>query len=116
MDQDDNKPNDDLFNFDAQEAKPDQPDHGREAFTFNTTPPAPEVAAGTPVFETPQVIAPPAAQKTGGLSRTWIIVIVVAVLLCCCCLAFAVFMYQWGGDWLMEQGIISSIPALRAVI
>lgn len=58
---------------------------------------------------TPRVI--PAAEpvapqpQTGGSSNkriVGILAIVLLILLCCCC-GFLVFMYQWGGDWLLRQ-------------
>jgi hypothetical protein len=58
---------------------------------------------------TPRVI--PAAEpvapqpQTGGSSSKRIVsilAIVLLILMCCCC-GFLVFMYQWGGDWLLRQ-------------
>lgn len=47
--------------------------------------------------------APPAS---GGKSTTRRIVTILAavllILMCCCC-GFLIFMYQWGGDWLLRQ-------------
>ncbi|MBP6472695.1 MAG: FHA domain-containing protein [Chloroflexi bacterium] len=58
---------------------------------------------------TPRVI--PAAEpvapqpQTGGSSSKRIVsilAIVLLILMCCCC-GFLVFMYQWGGDWVLRQ-------------
>jgi hypothetical protein len=41
----------------------------------------------------------PAAKKT----NWWLITLIILLLLCCCCAVFAVFMYQVGGDWLIDN-------------
>lgn len=35
--------------------------------------------------------------------RLWSMVLGALVLLSCCCCLFTLFMYQWGGDWLLKQ-------------
>lgn len=70
-------------------------------------PTAPEPASEpqfTPPPSPPPPPAPPSAQATnagGRRRRTIIIGVVIALLLCCCC-AFLIFMYQVGGDFLLE--------------
>lgn len=63
----------------------------------NTPTPFPPPASNVPpppvgVFDAP------APRKT----NWWLIVLIVLLLLCCCCAAFTVFMYQVGGDWLIN--------------
>jgi len=55
-----------------------------------TTPPPP-----VSVYEAPGAAAP---KKT----NWWLIIIIILLLLCCCCVLFAVFMYQVGGDWIIN--------------
>lgn len=45
---------------------------------------------------------PPAGQPTRK-TNWWLISLIVLLLLCCCCVVFAVFMYQVGGDWLIDN-------------
>lgn len=48
----------------------------------------------------------PANDRDSDRRRNTIIAFVVLLLLCCCC-AFLIFMYQYGGDWLLRQlGVI----------
>jgi hypothetical protein len=48
----------------------------------------------------------PANDRDNGQRRNIIIASAVLLLLCCCC-AFVIFMYQYGGDWLLRQlGVI----------
>lgn len=44
-------------------------------------------------------VAPEAPEKK---SNTALIIAIVSVLLLCCCCTFTLFMYQWGGDWLLQ--------------
>lgn len=41
----------------------------------------------------------PAAKKT----NWWLIIIIILLLLCCCCVLLMVFMYQVGGDWIIDN-------------
>lgn len=63
--------------------------------TPTTDPAVPPPPVG--VFDAPP--ASPQARKT----NWWLITLIVLLLLCCCCVVFVVFMYQVGGDWLIDN-------------
>ena len=68
----------------------------------NSHPPAP-----VPDYEKAPVPPPlvPSDDKLAAQKRKRLIAIAVAViiLLCLCCLGFVIVMYQWGGDWILQQ-------------
>jgi pSer/pThr/pTyr-binding forkhead associated (FHA) protein len=73
--------------------------------------PAPRYAASSPAYhdEPPaqarlgQAYAPPVpTNEADNKNRRNITIAIVALLLLCCCCSFLGFMYQWGGDWLLQ--------------
>jgi predicted component of type VI protein secretion system len=74
--------------------------------------PAPPIAnwstmeSVNPVYEPSPSAAPPLVPTQEGSSnkrnRNIAIALASLLLLCCCCLLFTLFMYQIGGDWLLE--------------
>lgn len=54
-----------------------------------------------PPAHTAPVFTPAQPQKKS--NRTLIIILVVLLVLCLCCVAFTLFMYFVGGDWLLEN-------------
>lgn len=65
--------------------------------------PPPMPKATTRVIPSAEPVAP--QPQTGGSSSkriVGILAVVLLILMCCCC-GFLVFMYQWGGDWLLRQ-------------
>jgi pSer/pThr/pTyr-binding forkhead associated (FHA) protein len=82
-------------------ALPDFPELDEQPLVRRTPPPARKAA---PRVVPSEPAAPPA--KSGGISTKQIVGILVGVLaltICCCC-GFLLFLYQWGGDWLLRQG------------
>jgi hypothetical protein len=120
MDQNQNRDND-LFNFDNQPPRPapDDPTVFAGSARVYETPPEqrppapPPYSAPPPPYNPP----PPAGQPPAKSNRVWLIVVIVLVLLCCCCLAFTYFMWEWGGDWLIENMDISkTLPVFSALL
>ena len=64
-----------------------------------TPPPPPEPAYTPPPPPTPAYTGPEEPKKK---SNTALIIAIVSILLLCCCCSFTLFMYQWGGDWLLQ--------------
>ncbi|MBK8987547.1 MAG: FHA domain-containing protein [Chloroflexi bacterium] len=68
-----------------------------------------ELTPDPPRLRAPRVIPaaePPVVQAQSGANtgkRIVGILAVVLLLLTCCCCGFFIFMYQWGGDWLLRQ-------------
>ncbi len=69
----------------------------------------PELTTEPPVRKSsPRVVSageaapPPPPGRNSNKRLAGILVAVLLILLCCCC-GFLVFMYQWGGDWLLRQ-------------
>ncbi len=71
---------------------PDEPDY--------PSPPPPEPVYSPPLPSPAPAYTDAAAPKKK--SNTPLIVAIVSVLLLCCCCTFTLFMYQWGGDWLLQ--------------
>ena len=74
-------------------------------------PPAPAPARELPpepVYTPPPEPAPAPAytavspEEPQKKSNTPLIIAIVSILLLCCCCTFTLFMYQWGGDWLLQ--------------
>lgn len=65
---------------------------------FGDSEPEPYAQAVTPPAETPLV---PANQANDNKRRNAVIAVSAILLLCCCC-SFLGFMYQWGGDMILD--------------
>lgn len=75
--------------------------------TYNGPKPEPYLQRSTtPPTYTPPTYSEPAFVPSGREERSNrqrnLAIVVAAILLLCCCCTFLVFMYQWGGDWLMN--------------
>ena len=73
---------------------------------------APEWTTAAPEVEDPALpepkpaaapLTPPVDDEAARQKKRNTTLIVVALLLLCCCCAFVVFMWFYGGDWLLEQ-------------
>ena len=68
-----------------------------------------EDPAPLPPLDIPQVIVtpasapPPPIKKDNPARRMAIMGASLILLMMCCCCAFLLIMYQWGGDWLLQQ-------------
>ncbi|MBX3056306.1 MAG: FHA domain-containing protein [Anaerolineae bacterium] len=85
----------------ATESPADQP----APFPAYSSPPTFHSSASSPVYSSPPEpnyppLVPP-VEPPNKNRRNLTIVAVVLLLLCCCC-TFIGFMYQWGGDWLLQ--------------
>ena len=76
-------------------APPDEPDYTPPP----PPPPAPEPAYTPPPPPTSAYTSPEEPKKK---SNTALIIAIVSVLFLCSCCTFTLFMYQWGGDWLLQ--------------
>lgn len=81
----------------ADEAPPSLYEFSRAAETPPSEPASSYAAPQQPSF------VPPADDRQDDSRRRVITAVVVVVLLLCCCCAFLLFMWFWGGDWLIEQ-------------
>lgn len=67
------------------------------------SPPLPDLRQSAPPKPpppvSPQVVMP---EGNNGRRNQTLAIAIVLILLCSCC-AFLIFMYQWGGDWLLQQ-------------
>jgi pSer/pThr/pTyr-binding forkhead associated (FHA) protein len=79
---------------------PEFPELKDEPIIRHAPPPPPKV---TPRVVSNQSGAPP--PKSGGLTTGRVVGIlagILALMMCCCC-GLLIFMWQWGGDWLLRQ-------------
>lgn len=81
------------------------PDHAPQAIDMPESDfPAP---FGDPEPEPYAYAAPPLPETTNNTKRRNAIIAVAAILLLCCCCSFLGFMYQWGGDMILDYfGIV----------
>jgi predicted component of type VI protein secretion system len=90
-----------LSNLGVQENNPPPPDDLDEAFF--------EEQAEAPPPPNPPLIIPgdqpniQDARDKNPARRIAAIAALLVVILSCCCCGFLFFMYQWGGDWLLQQ-------------
>ncbi|HRQ42029.1 MAG TPA: FHA domain-containing protein [Chloroflexota bacterium] len=84
---------------------PDAPPNPAPAFSAPPTYPSYQYPASAPPSQSSpdphyNPFVPP-GEPPNKNRRNMTIVVVVLLLLCCCC-TFIGFMYQWGGDWLLQ--------------
>ena len=67
----------------------------------NLPPPPPDIPR---VTVPPTTITPPTPVKDENPARRMFTIgaAIILLMMCCCC-GFLLFMYQWGGDWLLQQ-------------
>jgi predicted component of type VI protein secretion system len=82
-------------------AATDPPPTWPEPSPVYTPPPAKEYAA-PPIYQPISNPAYPPPSPPANKNRRNITIVVVLLLLLCCCCTFVGFMYQWGGDWLLQ--------------
>jgi len=84
----------------AEPELPDLPEIPSLSVSDLSTEPAPK--ARPRVVPAAEPAAPPPARGSSNRRIVGILAAVLLILLCCCC-GFLIFMYQWGGDWLLRQ-------------
>ncbi len=93
---------DDLPVTDPQFSVPDiQEELAAAPIAENPLPPLPEI----PSVDMPLTPPPPPLEQNADnpARRLFTIGAVIILLLMCCCCGFLFFMYQWGGDWILQQ-------------
>lgn len=78
----------------------DMQDELDAVFAEENSPPPPDVPQ---VILSPSSTPPPSAKDENPARRLFMVGMALIFLMMCCCCGLLFFMYQWGGDWLLQQ-------------
>lgn len=78
----------------------DMQDELDAVFAEENIPPPPDVPQ---VILSPSSTPPPSAKDENPARRLFMVGMALIFLMMCCCCGLLFFMYQWGGDWLLQQ-------------
>lgn len=70
---------------------------------YDDSPPAEPLRTAPPPAQPAPLVPPDNVERPGRQKRLITITVAVIVLLCLCCVGFFLFMYYYGGDWILQQ-------------
>lgn len=88
---------------DPQASMADFQDELNETFAEENIPPPPPIEVPQVTMPHSDPIPPTSAKDDNPARRLFAMGALLILLMMCCCCGFLFFMYQWGGDWLLQQ-------------